>query len=276
MPNRLAKESSPYLRQHENNPVDWYPWGEEAFAEARRADQPILLSVGYSACHWCHVMAHESFEDPDTAAVMNELFVNVKVDREERPDVDGIYMSAVQAMSGHGGWPMTVWLTPDGKPFFAGTYYPPVDRHGMPSFRRVMESVAEAWTNRRDGIESQADQITSAISRELPTSDSLPGRNALEVAYRQIEAAFDGLNGGLGGAPKFPQQPVIEFLLRAAGQPWAPQAKQMVTTTLEKMAAGGIRDLIGGGFARYSVDDRWLIPHFEKMLYDNAQLARLY
>jgi uncharacterized protein YyaL (SSP411 family) len=276
MPNRLAKESSPYLRQHENNPVDWYPWGEEAFAEARRADQPILLSVGYSACHWCHVMAHESFEDPDTAAVMNELFVNVKVDREERPDVDGIYMNAVQAMSGHGGWPMTVWLTPDGKPFYAGTYFPPEDRHGMPSFRRVMESVAEAWTNRRDGIESQADHITSAISRELPTSDSLPGRNALEVAYRQVEAAFDGLNGGLGGAPKFPQQPVIEFLLRAAGQPWAPQAKQMVTTTLEKMAAGGIRDQVGGGFARYSVDDRWLIPHFEKMLYDNAQLARLY
>jgi uncharacterized protein YyaL (SSP411 family) len=276
MPNRLADESSPYLRQHQDNPVDWYPWGDEAFELARRVDKPVLLSVGYSACHWCHVMAHESFEDPDTAAVMNELFVNVKVDREERPDVDGIYMSAVQAMTGRGGWPMTVWLTPAGRPFFAGTYFPPDDRHGMPSFRRVMASVAEAWSERRDGIEDQASHLTATISREVPPADSIPGSTALTTAYRQLEASFDHTHGGFGGAPKFPQQPVLEFLLRATGRAWAPDAERMVETTLEQMAAGGIRDHVGGGFARYSVDGHWLIPHFEKMLYDNAQLARLY
>ncbi len=276
MPNRLADETSPYLRQHQDNPVDWYPWGEAAFERARVEDRPILLSVGYSACHWCHVMAHESFEDPQTAAVMNELFVNVKVDREERPDVDGIYMSAVQATTGRGGWPMTVWLTPEGKPFFAGTYFPPDDRHGLPSFRRVLTSVAEAWSERRDGVEDQADHLTSAVARRLPVADTVPGRDALAAAYLRIEASFDHRRGGFGGAPKFPQQPVLEFLLRAAGQPWAPRAQDMVEATLARMASGGIRDHVGGGFARYSVDADWLIPHFEKMLYDNAQLARLY
>ncbi len=276
MPNRLSEETSPYLRQHQDNPVDWYPWGEEAFERARREDRPILLSVGYSACHWCHVMAHESFEDPDTAALMNELFVNVKVDREERPDVDAIYMNAVQALTGRGGWPMTVWLTPEGRPFFAGTYFPPVDRHGMPSFHRVMTSVADAWNDRRAGVEEQAAHLAAAISREIPAGSDLPARDELASAYRSLEAAFDRTHGGFGGAPKFPQQPVLEFLLRAAGRPWAPGARSMVETTLDRMAAGGIRDHIGGGFARYSVDGRWLIPHFEKMLYDNAQLARLY
>jgi hypothetical protein len=276
MPNRLADETSPYLRQHQDNPVDWYPWGDEAFEQARRHDRPILLSIGYSACHWCHVMAHESFENPETAALMNDLFVNVKVDREERPDVDGIYMNAVQATTGRGGWPMTVWLTPAGKPFFAGTYYPADDRHGMPSFRRVMAAIAEAWSERREGIEEQAAHLTESISRDLPAAESVPGRSALEAAYRQIEAAYDPVAGGFGGAPKFPQQPVLEFLLRAAGRPWAPRAEEMVRTTLEKMASGGLRDHVGGGFSRYSVDANWSIPHFEKMLYDNAQLARLY
>ncbi|MFW2338662.1 MAG: thioredoxin domain-containing protein, partial [Acidimicrobiia bacterium] len=276
MPNRLANETSPYLRQHMDNPVDWYPWGPEAFEAAKRADKPILLSVGYSACHWCHVMAHESFEDPETAALMNDLFINVKVDREERPDVDSIYMTAVQATTGRGGWPMTVWLTPEAKPFFAGTYFPPQDRHGMPSFRRVMDSVSEAWNQRRDGIEQQADHLVSAITRDLPSSPSIPSSGALASAYRRLESTFDPVHGGFGGAPKFPQQPVIEFLLRAAGEDWAPGAENMARVTLQKMMDGGIRDHIGGGFARYSVDERWEIPHFEKMLYDNAQLARLY
>ncbi len=276
MPNRLASETSPYLRQHMDNPVDWYPWGPEAFEAAKRADKPILLSVGYSACHWCHVMAHESFEDPETAALMNDLFINVKVDREERPDVDSIYMAAVQATTGRGGWPMTVWLTPEAKPFFAGTYFPPQDRHGMPSFRRVMGSVSEAWNQRREGVEHQADHLVSAITRDLPSSPSIPSSAALASAYRRLESTFDPIHGGFGGAPKFPQQPVIEFLLRAAGEDWAPGAENMARITLQKMMDGGIRDHIGGGFARYSVDERWEIPHFEKMLYDNAQLARLY
>jgi hypothetical protein len=276
MPNRLAASTSPYLRQHQDNPVDWYEWGEEAFAEARRRQVPILLSVGYSACHWCHVMAHESFEDPDTATEMNAMFVNVKVDREERPDVDAIYMEAVQATTGRGGWPMTVWLTPDGRPFYAGTYFPGRDHHGMPSFRRVMAAVDDAWRNRHDDTLEQASRLTAALARHIPPADRLPGREALENAYRAMEANHDPVHGGFGGAPKFPQQPALEFLLRILDEPWAPRARAMLGHTLTRMARGGIYDQVGGGFARYSVDEVWLVPHFEKMLYDNAQLARLY
>jgi uncharacterized protein YyaL (SSP411 family) len=273
MPNRLAASTSPYLLQHAANPVEWYEWGEEAFAEARRRDVPILLSVGYSACHWCHVMAHESFEDPATAAEMNKLFVNVKVDREERPDVDAVYMEAVQAMSGHGGWPMTVFLTPDLEPFFAGTYFPRVDRAGMPAFRRVMAAIDQAWRERREEVGEQARRVVEAISRDLPPGVDLPG---LEGAYQALAQSFDPSHGGFGGAPKFPQQPALEFLLRVWEEPWAPAARSMLTETLQAMAAGGIHDQLGGGFARYSVDAHWLVPHFEKMLYDNAQLGRLY
>jgi len=276
MPNRLAASTSPYLLQHQDNPVDWHQWGEEAFAEARERDVPVLLSVGYSACHWCHVMAHESFEDPDTAAVMNRLFVNVKVDREERPDVDSVYMEAVQAMTGHGGWPMTVWLTPLGQPFYSGTYFPNDDRHGMPSFGRVMEAVSDAWVNRRQEVLDQSKRLTEAISRAIPTPGELPTEAALHDAYQGIAGSFDPINGGFGGAPKFPQQPILEFLLRARSEPWAPRADDMLRITLNEMADGGIHDHLGGGFARYSVDNKWMVPHFEKMLYDNAQLARIY
>jgi uncharacterized protein YyaL (SSP411 family) len=273
--NRLAESTSPYLLQHKENPVDWYEWGEDAFEEARERDVPILLSVGYAACHWCHVMAHESFEDPQTAALMNERFVNIKVDREERPDVDSIYMEAVQAMTGHGGWPMTVWIDHEGRPFFAGTYFPKESRHGMASFRQVMDAVSSAWAEKREDVANQAQQLTQAISREVPRGD-LPGESSLADAYGQIEQAFDSSHGGFGGAPKFPQQPVLEFLLRVRSEEWAPKAEEMLIKTLEEMAAGGIHDQLGGGFARYSVDAQWLVPHFEKMLYDNAQLARLY
>ena len=276
MPNRLAASTSPYLRQHADNPVDWFEWGDDAFASAGDRDVPILLSVGYSACHWCHVMAHESFEDPETAAVMNQLFVNVKVDREERPDVDAVYMEAVQAATGAGGWPMTVWITPDGRPFYAGTYFPREDRHGMPSFHRVMAAVSDAWRHRREDVLDQAGTLTTAISRSLPVSTDVPGPEALEAAYRKLAGSFDPVNGGFGGAPKFPQQPVLDFLLRISHEEWAPNAAHMVATTLTKMAHGGIYDQVGGGFARYAVDSIWQIPHFEKMLYDNAQLARLY
>jgi uncharacterized protein YyaL (SSP411 family) len=276
MANRLASSTSPYLLQHAGNPVDWFEWGEEALAEARRRDVPILLSVGYSACHWCHVMAHESFEHPETAAEMNRMFVNVKVDREERPDVDSIYMEAVQAMTGHGGWPMTVWLTPDGQPFFAGTYFPRVDHSGMPSFRRVMAAVADAWNNRRSDVADQADRISTALSMKVTGSDDTPDQTVLESAYLNLLDAFDHVNGGFGRAPKFPQPPVLEFLLRAWDRPWAPEAGRMLRQTLSTMARGGIHDQLGGGFSRYSVDARWLVPHFEKMLYDNALLARLY
>ncbi|MGH8946799.1 MAG: thioredoxin domain-containing protein [Acidimicrobiia bacterium] len=275
MPNRLAEATSPYLLQHQDNPVDWYEWGEDAFAEARRRDVPLLLSIGYAACHWCHVMAHESFEDQETAKAMNEMFVNIKVDREERPDIDSIYMEAVQTMSGHGGWPMTVWLDHDGRPFFAGTYFPDRPHQGMPSFRQVMASVSEAWKERRPEVLDQAERLLQAISRTLPAGE-FPGEEGLTQAYRQMEAVFDSVNGGFGGAPKFPQQPVLEFLLRVSDEPWAEEADGLVAKTLDEMAAGGIHDQIGGGFARYSVDDHWLVPHFEKMLYDNAQLARLY
>jgi len=275
MPNRLAEATSPYLLQHKDNPVDWHEWGDEAFAEARRRDVPILLSVGYAACHWCHVMAHESFEDPDTARVMNERFVNVKVDREERPDVDSIYMEAVQAMTGRGGWPMTVWLDHEGRPFFAGTYFPDRPRPGMASFRQVMESVASAWENQRSEVESQAESLLAAISRAIPPGDT-GGEDTLAEAHRHISSSFDEVHGGFGGAPKFPQQPVLEWLLRVREEDWATGSDAMLAKTLDEMAAGGVHDQIGGGFARYSVDEFWLVPHFEKMLYDNVQLARIY
>ena len=267
---------SPYLIQHRDNPVDWYPWGEEAFATARRADRPVLLSVGYSTCHWCHVMERESFHDEATARFMNNNFISVKVDREERPDVDSIYMDAVNAMTGRGGWPMTVFLTPGGRPFFAGTYFPDVDRHGMPSFRRVLEAINHAWVHRREEVETQATELTRRIGQILAPASRLPGRDRVETAYQAVVQHFDPEFGGLGGAPKFPQTPVLEFLTRIAGLDRTPHAEAMLTTTLKRMAAGGIRDHLGGGFARYAVDRIWLVPHFEKMLYDNADLARLY
>ena len=276
MPNRLADATSPYLLQHKDNPVDWHEWGKEASDEARERDVPILLSVGYSACHWCHVMAHESFEDRATAEEMNRWFVNVKVDREERPDVDSVYMEAVQAMTGRGGWPMTLWLTHDGRPFYAGTYFPPVDRHGMPGFRRVMAAIAEGWENRRDELFGQSDRLTEAISQSVPVGETLPGEEQLKQAYETLASSFDAINGGFGSAPKFPQQPVLEFVLRIRNENWASRADEMLKVTLSEMADGGIHDHLSGGFARYSVDERWLVPHFEKMLYDNAQLARIY
>jgi uncharacterized protein YyaL (SSP411 family) len=275
MPNRLSEATSPYLLQHADNPVEWHEWGPAAFEEAAERDVPILLSVGYASCHWCHVMAHESFEDETTAAVMNDLFVNVKVDREERPDVDRIYMDAVQTMTGHGGWPMTVFLTPDGRPFFAGTYFPAVERASHPSFRTVMEAIDEAWRTRRDDIETQAGRLTQAVATAVTPVEQLD-ESSLGLAHEQIRAAFDEHHGGFGGAPKFPQAPVLEFLLRSLGRRWAPDAGAMLHGTLVAMARGGIHDMLGGGFSRYAVDDRWLVPHFEKMLYDNAQLARTY
>ena len=277
--NRLADEASPYLRQHRHNPVDWYPWGPEAFAAAAQRDRPVLLSVGYSSCHWCHVMAHESFEDPDTAAVMNELFVNVKVDREERPDVDAVYMDSVQALTGRGGWPMTVFLTPDGKPFYGGTYYPDRPRGGMASFRQVMAAVDDAWRNRRGDVAAQASQLTELIERTgraVAAGEGPPGAEALDRAAAQIKAAFDPVWGGFGGAPKFPAAMTLASALRLHRRTGDPELLGVVTTSLDAMASGGIYDHLGGGFARYSVDQRWLVPHFEKMLYDNALLARAY
>ena len=277
--NRLANEASPYLRQHRHNPVDWYPWGPEAFAAAAERDRPVLLSVGYSSCHWCHVMAHESFEDPDTAAVMNELFVNVKVDREERPDVDAVYMDSVQALTGRGGWPMTVFLTPDGKPFYGGTYYPDRPRGGMASFRQVMAAVDDAWRNRRGDVAAQASQLTELIERTgraVTAGEGPPGAEALDRAAAQIKAAFDPVWGGFGGAPKFPAAMTLASALRLHRRTGDPELLGVVTTSLDAMASGGIYDHLGGGFARYSVDQRWLVPHFEKMLYDNALLARAY
>jgi hypothetical protein len=276
MANRLSASTSPYLLQHADNPVDWFEWGDEATAEAKRRDLPILVSVGYSACHWCHVMAHESFEDAETASEMNQLFVNVKVDREERPDVDSVYMEAVQAMTGQGGWPMTVWLTPEGEPFFAGTYFPKADRPGMPSFRRVMAAVSDAWSNRRADVTEQAAKVTAALAAGAPATADTPDVGTLRRAHDALSGHFDQVNGGFGSAPKFPQTPTLEFLLRAWEQPWAPEARRMLRQTLMNMQRGGIHDHLGGGFARYSVDERWLVPHFEKMLYDNAQLAHIY
>jgi uncharacterized protein YyaL (SSP411 family) len=269
--NRLAQETSPYLLQHADNPVDWYAWGEEAFAQARTEDKPILLSIGYAACHWCHVMAHESFEDPQVAAVMNERFVNVKVDREERPDVDSLYMDAVVALTGSGGWPMTVFLTPGGEPFLGGTYFPPEARHGLPSFRQVLVSVSDAYRERRGDVVRQAEALTDSVrasarieaSRE-PLTDAL-----LSEAVRGLRSGFDQRWGGWGHAPKFPQASAIEFLLRRG-------ELEAATKTLDGMALGGMYDLLGGGFHRYSVDERWLVPHFEKMLYDNALLVPAY
>ena len=276
MANRLANETSPYLLQHKDNPVDWFPWGEEAFARAREDNKPLLVSIGYSACHWCHVMERESFEDQGTAELMNELFVNVKVDREERPDVDDVYMSAVQAMSGSGGWPMTVFLTPEGKPFFAGTYFPKEDHRGMPSFGRVLRGVANAWDEQRDQVMAQADEITAAIGREVPAEAGPITSEHLQASYEQLTASMDRRHGGFGGAPKFPQVPSLEFLLRVMHESWAPEAADLLRLTLDRMAAGGIYDHLGGGFARYATDQIWLVPHFEKMLYDNALLAHLY
>ncbi|MBK8024793.1 MAG: thioredoxin domain-containing protein [Chloroflexi bacterium] len=278
--NRLANETSPYLLQHADNPVDWYPWGDEAFQRARQENRPILLSVGYSACHWCHVMAHESFEDETVAEMMNGLYVNIKVDREERPDVDDIYMNAVQQFSGgHGGWPMTVFLLPDGRPFYGGTYYPPEPRYGMPSFQQVLAGVYDAFRNRRDQVEEAAAQVTGALQRDRLGIGGTPSELTpalLDAAYDKLADSFDPRNGGFGGAPKFPNPMNLEFLLRTAARSGKPEALDHLTLTLRTMARGGIYDQLGGGFHRYSVDAVWLVPHFEKMLYDNAQLSRLY
>ena len=278
MANRLAQESSPYLLQHAHNPVDWYPWGPEALERAGAEDKPILLSIGYSACHWCHVMERESFEDEETARVMNENFVNIKVDREERPDLDGIYMQAVQAMTGSGGWPMTVFLTPEGDPFYGGTYFPPEDRHGMPGFPRVLGAVAEAYRERKANVQ-EAGQKLSLQLREVsqaPAAQDPLTQDILHEAQRALVVRFDWTNGGFGQAPKFPQPMTLEFLLRYYKRTGHAQTLEMVELTLEKMAGGGIYDQLGGGFHRYSTDERWLTPHFEKMLYDNALLVRLY
>ena len=277
MSNRLAKETSPYLLQHAENPVDWYAWGPEALEKARKEDKPILLSIGYAACHWCHVMAHESFEDEETARLMNDGFVNIKVDREERPDIDGIYMQAVQAMTGHGGWPMTMFLLPDGSPFFGGTYFPPDDRHGLPSFRRVLESVADAYAKRREGVADSAEQLKKIYESNLAGARSTGGLSPqlLDTAYQSLAKGYDAKNGGFGTAPKFPATMVLDFLLRYWKRTSTSQALEMAATSFRKMARGGIYDQVGGGFARYAVDAFWLVPHFEKMLYDNALLIRL-
>ena len=271
MANRLAEETSPYLLQHKDNPVEWHPWGEEALERARDEDKPILLSIGYSACHWCHVMEHESFEDAETAAYMNKHFVPIKVDREERPDVDAIYMEAVQGMTGHGGWPLTAFLDPAGVPFYGGTYFPPEPRQGMPSFRMVMEAVVESWDSQRERIEAAATRIRDqlgAVARIEPSTELL-SPEIVDAAVRQLRMHADLRHGGFGGAPKFPPASALDLLL-------ARGVTDVVEVTLDAMAAGGIHDQIGGGFARYSVDDVWLVPHFEKMLYDNALLARAY
>ena len=276
--NRLAQETSPYLLQHADNPVDWYPWGEEALARAREEDKPILLSVGYAACHWCHVMEHESFEDDETARLMNENFVCVKVDREERPDVDGLYMEAVVAMTGHGGWPMTVFLTPDGKPFWGGTYFPPEPRYNMPSFRQVLLAIADAYRTRRGDLDRQAERLTEAIreaSEQRPSAEPLTS-GLPSAAVAALGRQFDREHGGFGRAPKFPPASTLEFLLRMHHGAGSPEALPMVRLTLDRMAAGGMYDLVGGGFHRYAVDEIWLVPHFEKMLYDNALLASAY
>ncbi|MHA5049196.1 thioredoxin domain-containing protein [Streptomyces sp. SD15] len=278
MPNRLAHETSPYLLQHADNPVDWWPWSEEAFEEARRRGVPVLLSVGYSSCHWCHVMADESFEDEATAAYLNEHFVTIKVDREERPDVDAVYMEAVQAATGQGGWPMTVFLTPDAEPFYFGTYFPPAPRHGMPGFPQILEGVHSAWTDRRGEVAEVAGKITRDLAeRELSYGDGqVPGEPELAGALLGLTREYDASRGGFGGAPKFPPSMVIEFLLRRHARTGSEGALEMAQDTCERMARGGIYDQLGGGFARYSVDREWTVPHFEKMLYDNALLCRVY
>jgi len=277
-PNRLLKEQSPYLRQHAYNPVDWYPWGEEALARSKAEDKPILLSIGYSACHWCHVMERESFENEATARLMNENFVPIKVDREERPDLDQIYMDAVQLLTGRGGWPLTVFLTPDGKPFFGGTYFPPEDRHGIAGFPRVLAAIADAYRNRPADVQQNVERLTQAIAA-LADYKPQPGEMRADLALagaRALAQSYDGVNGGIGGAPKFPNTFVFSLFLRLYAAEGEQTFGDMVRETLLKMAKGGIYDQLGGGFHRYSVDERWLVPHFEKMLYDNALLARLY
>ena len=292
MPNRLAASKSPYLRQHAENPVDWYPWGNEAFERAQAEDRPVLVSIGYSACHWCHVMAHESFENPTVARLMNDHFVNIKVDREERPDVDAVYMEAVQLMTGQGGWPMNVFVTPDRRPFFGGTYFPPAPRQGMPSWPQLLQSIAIAWRDERSRLEQSA---TSLLDHLIQANEAPPGTKpagdtagaqlgaeppsytgVLDQAFAAVQGSFDGRNGGFGGAPKFPHPLSLEFLLRTWARTGDENAMTMVRLTLDKMAAGGIHDQLGGGFHRYSVDEGWIVPHFEKMLYDNALLSRLY
>lgn len=273
--NRLASALSPYLRQHQDNPVDWWQWCDEAFGQARSRDVPVLLSVGYAACHWCHVMAHESFEDPAIAAQMNEQFVSIKVDREERPDVDAAYMAATTALTGRGGWPMTVFLDHERRPFYAGTYYPPRSRQGMPGFPAVLDAVTQAWRDRRDQVGAQAALISDRLAATVPDPEALTAATA-DAAISRLQQLFDPQWGGFGGAPKFPQPMVHEFLLRHHARTGSDVALGMVETTLTAMAAGGMYDQVGGGFCRYSVDSRWLIPHFEKMLYDNALLLRVY
>jgi len=278
--NRLASETSPYLLQHAQNPVDWYPWGSEAFEAARAQDKPVFLSVGYSACHWCHVMEHESFEDEATAALMNRHFISIKVDREERPDVDAIYMKAVQAMTEQGGWPMSVFLTPEGEPFYGGTYFPDKARHGLPSFTRLLERIAQAWQTRRGDLVDSGSRLSEALAQSAGSSraSALTAADAsvLDSALNGVRRSFDSVNGGWGGAPKFPQPAIIEFVLRRHLATGDASLLDMVTVTLDAMARGGIYDQLGGGFHRYAVDRIWLVPHFEKMLYDNAQLARVY
>ncbi len=278
MPNKLANETSPYLLQHVNNPVEWHPWGDEALQLARDLDKPILLSIGYAACHWCHVMAHESFEDEETAALMNQYFVSIKVDREERPDLDSIYMGAVQALTGQGGWPMTVFLTPEGRPFYGGTYYPPVPRYGMPSFQQLLNSIGQTWTTKRDEIERSASSITDHLSQAALSvnQENILDEGVFTQALSKILSNFDAQDGGFGSAPKFPPSMTIEFLLRMYLASNDGMALHMAEFTLDKMAYSGMYDQLGGGFARYATDDRWLIPHFEKMLYDNALLSRVY
>ncbi|HET7520797.1 MAG TPA: thioredoxin domain-containing protein [Candidatus Limnocylindria bacterium] len=278
MTNRLARETSPYLLQHAENPVDWYPWGPEALQRARELDRPIFLSIGYSACHWCHVMERESFEDEATAAQLNAGFVPIKVDREERPDLDDVYMAAVQAMTGGGGWPMSVFLTPDLRPFFGGTYFPPDDRHGLPAFRRVLDAISDAYANRRADVEQQGTQLAAHLQEQLAVRPGAadPERAQLERAVARLAQSFDPVHGGFGGAPKFPAPMTMEFLLRAWRRSGDALTLRMVTVTLDRMADGGIHDQLGGGFARYSTDAQWLAPHFEKMLYDNAQLAHAF
>ncbi|SFB59825.1 hypothetical protein SAMN05216266_12465 [Amycolatopsis marina] len=277
MPNRLASATSPYLLQHAENPVDWWPWGPDALAEAHRRNVPILLSIGYAACHWCHVMAHESFEDEETAALMNANFVNIKVDREERPDIDAVYMTATQAMTGQGGWPMTCFLTPEGEPFHCGTYYPPAPRPGMPSFQHLLVAVAQAWTERPEELREGAGQIAAHLAEQTgPLQQSTVDVEALRGAVSKLRSDADPQHGGFGGAPKFPPSMVLEFLLRHQERTGSADALSLAEACAEAMARGGIYDQLAGGFARYSVDAAWVVPHFEKMLYDNALLLRVY
>jgi uncharacterized protein YyaL (SSP411 family) len=276
--NRLVHESSPYLLQHAHNPVDWYPWGEEAFQKAKSENKPVLLSIGYSACHWCHVMEKESFENEDIAALMNDNFVSIKVDREERPDLDEIYMNAVQMLTGRGGWPMTVFLTPEGKPFFGGTYFPPEDRHGMPGFPKILKAISQAYREKPDEVNKSVEQIVGALHRLTSVTESerpfAPG--IIVESAEKLSQAYDPEHGGFGQAPKFPNAGVFELFLRAYRNSKSRRFLDMIVYTLTQMAEGGIYDHLGGGFHRYSVDEKWLVPHFEKMLYDNAQLLGIY